>query len=264
MPTYLNDRPVDEVIDAVLRLDGHIAPRVVQRGVAALANAPGIFTAQVTVAPRQVEIVLDVRSTAAVDRARTMDNVARRLAGLLLLRTDDQPDREVYCTCTAVTVELYSGAYALGTVSVTITLTAVDPTRYEREAVVYALSTARTVLPVGTVPSAPLLYLYGGSANVVGPIVILRAASGDEVARLTLTGTLATNDALVVDCARQTIARYVAGVLQTGTGSGNAWLTSGSFPVLDPEDALDAVGPTLELSALSGTPTGLALYRRGY
>lgn len=264
MPTYLNERAIEDIIDAVLRLDGHIAPTVTERATLAIANAPGVFGSSVTVQPRRVSIVLDVRSTLAVDRSATIDNLARRLKGLLLLRTDDQPDREIYCTCSDVKVELYSGAYALGTVSVEVTLLAVDPTRYEREARIYALSAARTVLPVGTVPSAPLLYLYGASPSVVNPVVIMRNASGDDVTRLTLAGTLATNDALIIDCARQTIARYVAGVLQTGTNAGNGWLVSGAFPVLDPEDSIDGAGVSLALTASSGTPTGLALYRRGF
>jgi phage-related protein len=264
MPTYLNDRNIDDIIDTVLALDGHIAPTITERAVLPIANAPGVFGNGVTVRERLVSIILDVRSTAPVDRAATIDNLARRLKGLLLLRTDDQPDREVYCTCSNIEVALYSGAYALGTVSVTITLRAIDPTRYEREARIYALTTARTVLPVGTVPSAPVVYVYGANPSVTDPQLILRNASGDEIQRLTLTGTLATNDALVVDCARQTIALYVAGVLQTGINSGNAWLTSGTFPVLDPEDTLDGDLLTLELDAASGTPTGLALYRRGF
>jgi phage-related protein len=94
--------------------------------------------------------------------------------------------------------------------------------------------------------------------------VIVRDAHGDESHRLTLTGTLATNDALVIDSARQTIDRYVAGVLQTGTASGNAWLTSGQFPLLAPEDAINGDGITVELTSTSGTPTGLLLYTRGY
>jgi hypothetical protein len=63
---------------------------------------------------------------------------------------------------------------------------------------------------------------------------------------------------------RQRIARYVAGVLQTGTSAGDAWLTSGQFPLLDPADAIGGDGITMELTATSGTPTGLAVYTRGY
>ena len=63
---------------------------------------------------------------------------------------------------------------------------------------------------------------------------------------------------------RQTIARYVSGVLQTGANGGNAWLTSGQFPLLAPEDAIEGAGVTVELTATSGTPTGLLLYTRGY
>ena len=82
--------------------------------------------------------------------------------------------------------------------------------------------------------------------------------------RLTLTVTLAAGDALAIDCADQTLDRFVNGVLQTGTAAGLGTLTSGRFPVLDPSDAsADAnVWGTIELTATSGTPTGLVAYHR--
>ena len=146
----------------------------------------------------------------------------------------------------------------------TLGFTAADPVRYAREAVPLALSTARTAVAVGNVPSAPGLWRYGASPSVVNPVVIVRNAQGDETHRLTLTGTLATNDALLIDAARQSITRTVAGVVQTGAAAGDAWLASGSFPLLAPEDAIDTAGVTVELSATTGTPTGLLLNVRGY
>lgn len=261
MPTYLNDRPIEDVIDAVLRVDGHIAPTVTVRTRVPVANAPGLFGIGVEVAPRTVQVVLDVRSTTPVARAATIDNLARRLKGLLLLRTDDTPDRELYCTCSGVEVSLYNGAYALGTVSVELTFTAVDPTRYERDAICFGLTTSRREVPVGTVPSAPLIYLYGGSPTVTGVQIITRNYTGDEVSRMTTLGSLASTSALLVDCAKQSCSLYTAGVLQA---NGNAFFASGSFPVLDPEDSLDGAGITLELTSSAGTPTGLVLYRKGY
>lgn len=262
MPTYLNDRPIDDLVAGVLQLDGHLAPELPVRASLAMANAPGVFGSQVTVGARTVTVALDVRPATVVDRTTALDALTRRLTGLLILRTDDAPDRELYCVCSKVDVQLYAGAYSLPTVFVVVTLVAVDPTRYELEPRVYGLSTARTGCPVGTVPSAPLLYLYGGSPSVVNPVVICRNYSGEETHRMTLTGTLATNDALMIDCARQVINRYVAGVIQTGTNSGNAWFTLGAFPLLAPEDAVDGAGLTVELTAASGTPTGAIVYAR--
>lgn len=263
MSVFLDDRPLTDTVAAVLSVDGHLAPTVAVRSMQPIANSPGVFGAQVTVTPRTIAVGLDVWPTSITDRVTTMDALARRLTGLRLLRLDDAPTREHVVTCSGVAVEFYQSV-AIPRCYVELRFTAVDPTRFERENRAVALSTSRAACLVGTVPSAPVVYLYGASPSVVNPIVILRDASGDETHRLTLTGTLATNDALVIDSARQTIDRYVAGVLQTGTSSGNAWLTSGQFPLLDPADSIDGAGVTMELTSTSGTPTGLAVYTRGY
>jgi hypothetical protein len=258
---WINDRPLTDLVRDVLAIDGYLPPVVTPRAVQPLANAAGVFGTGVTVAPRGVTLRLDVRPPTLLDRATVLDSLTRRLTGLLLVRTMDVPTREWVAQCTAVRVEYYTGAFAEPVIAVECQLQAADPTRYERESRALALSTTPTEALVGTVPSAPVVYLYGAC---VDPVVLLRNASGDETHRLTLTGTLGANDALVIDAARHTIARYVGGVLQTGTASGNAWLTSGSFPLLAPEDAIDGAGVTVALGAASGTPTGLLLYTRGY
>lgn len=264
MSVYLNDRLITDLVRDVIAIDGYLAPAVATRTVQPIANAPSLFGTSVTVSPRAMSVVLDVRGASLPDRTALMDSLRHRLTGLLLVRTIDAPTREQYATCTGVEVTYYATAFAHPGASVTVRLVAVDPTRYEREARAVSLSTSRAAVAVGTMPSAPVVYLYGASPSVVDPVVIVRNASGDETHRLTLTGTLATNDALVIDAARQTIARYVAGVLQTGTSSGNAWLTSGRFPLLSPEDAINGAGLTVELSSTSGTATGVLLYTRGY
>ena len=263
MSVFLDDRPLTDTVAAVLSIDGALPPAVALRSTQPIANSPGVFGTQVTIAPRTIAVGLDVRPTSVIDRVSIMDALQRRLTGLRLFRMDDAPTREQYVVCSGVSVSFYQSV-AIPRCYVELAFTAVDPTRFEREARVVALSTARAECLIGTMPSAPLLYLYGGSPSVVNPVVLVRNDSGDETHRLTLTGTLAANDALVIDSARQTIDRYVAGVLQTGTNSGNAWLTSGQFPLLDPTDALDGTGLTIELTATSGTPTGLAVCTRGY
>lgn len=263
MSVYLDDRLLTETVRDVMTVEGALAPPIDVRQQQALPNAPGVWGTGVTVAARTITVGLDVWPSSLPDRVTVMDALRRRVGGLRLFRMSDSPTRELYVMLAGPPkVEFYH--IAIPRCYVELQFTAVDPTRYEREARAVALSTSRTECLLGTATSAPTITLYGGSPSVVNPVVIVRNDSGDETHRLTLTGTLAANDALVIDCAKQTIDRYVAGVLQTGTAGGNAWLTSGQFPLLAPEDSLDGVGVTVELSATSGTPTGLLLYTRGY
>ncbi len=262
MSVFLDDRPLTDTVRDVLTVDGALAPAVAIAAPIARPNAAAQFGSSVTVNARQITVGLDVWPDSLPDRVTAMDAIARRIAGLRLFRMTDSPTRELYVVCTDVKVEFYH--IAIPRCYVALTFTAVDPTRYEREARVVALTTSRAAVPIGTQSSSPMLYLYGASPSVVNPVVIVRNASGMETQRLTLTVTLATNDALVIDCARQTIVRTVSGVVQTGASSGLAALTSGVFPLLAPEDAIDGTGITVELTATSGTPTGLLLYTRGY
>jgi len=262
MSVFLDDRPLTDTVRDVLTVDGALAPAVEVRAPQPIANSAAVWGTGVTLNARPITVGLDVWPTTQLDRVAVLDTLKRRCGGLRLFRMADSPTRELYVLLTDITVEFYH--IAIPRCFVALQFTAVDPTRYEREARAVALSTSRVALAVGTVPSAPVVYLYGASPSVVNPVIVCRNASGDETHRLTLTGTLATNDALVIDASRQRIARYVAGVLQTGTSAGDAWLTSGQFPLLDPADAIGDDGITMELTATSGTPTGLAVYTRGY
>lgn len=261
----INRRPIADLVYQILLLDGHLAPSVPKASAVTLAQSGGVPGSVVTVDPRRITVGLDVRPSSLVDRQAVMDSVKRRLSrGLLEIETDDLPGRFVRATCESVAVEFYTGAYANPVIYVQITFVAPDPARVDIEPLVYGLSTARTACPVGTDTVAPRVWLYGASPSVVNPVMIQRDHTGAEVLRLTLTGTLATNDAVVIDCAAQTLDRYVGGVLQTGAAAGLGWLTSGRFPLLDPSDA-NADAPawsTLELSATTGTPTGLVAYHR--
>lgn len=261
----VNRRPLVDLVYQILVLDGHLAPSLPRAAMVTLAQAAGTFGSVVTVDPRRITVGLDVRPSSLVDRQAVMDALKRRIhRELLEIETDDLPGRVVRAVCDSVTVEFYTGAYANPVIYVSLSFTAADPARVDIEPLVYGLSTARTACPLGTETVAPRLWLYGASTPVVNPVILVRDHTGTEVMRLTLTGSLGTNDALVIDAATQTVDRFVAGVLQTGTNAGLGWVTSGRFPVLDPVHANpDApVWGTVELSATSGTPTGLLAYHR--
>lgn len=261
---YLNDRPLSDLVRDILALDGYQSPTVAVRATLAGANAASVWSSSVTVPLRTVTVGVHLEAATLIARTAAVDTLTRACRGLRLLRTTDAPDREMWVELTNAAVTFYDAAFTHTSCRMTATFTAADPVRYAREALPLALSTARAEVATGNVPAAPVLWIYGASPSVVDPVVIVRNAQGDETHRLTLTGTLATNDALRIDSARQSITRYVAGVVQTGTSSGNAWVTSGSFPLVAPEDAIDTAGVTVALSATSGTPTGLLLNQRGY
>jgi hypothetical protein len=261
---YLNERPLPDLVAGVFALDGYQSPAVAVRAAVAGANAASVWTSSMTVPLRSITVGVYVDAATLVARTAAVDTVTRACRGLRLFRTTDAPDREMWVELSNVAVTWYDGAFTHTSCRMTLTFTAADPVRVDLEPRLYGLSTARASLPVGTWTSAPTVTLNGASPSVVNPIIIVRNAAGTETHRLTLAGTLATNDALVIDRAGQTIARYVAGVLQTGTASGNAFLTSGVFPILDPSDAIDGTGITMELTATSGTPTGLVLYKRAW
>ena len=259
MNVYLSDQPLSALVRDVLTLDGYLAPGVAVRSVLPLANAPGMFGSQVTLGPRTITVTLDLFPDSLPERATVQTTILQAVGGLRPFRTEDQPDVETWVVLTGVSVDFYHPS--IPRCAVQLTFTAADPTRYEREARVVALSTSRATCPIGSQPVAPRVFVYGGCTN---PVVLVRNAQGDETHRLTLTGVLASTDYLDIDAAKQTIDLYVSGTLQTGTASGNAWLSSGEFPLLAPEDAIAGDGITIELTSSSGTPTGLALYQRGY
>ena len=261
MSVLVNGRDLAALVYQVSELDGHLAPSVPQRETVALANAPGVYGTQVTVGPREIRVGLDARPASLADRQTLMDTLKRRLSGLLELTTLDLPTRVLRCELRTVGVEFYTGAFAQPAVYVTLTFLAVDPARWDVQPLVYGVSTARTACPVGTDTSAPDLEIYGVCVN---PSVVLRSWTGAEVARLDFTASLAATDALVISCSRQTVTRVNSGVVQTGALAGLFALTAGRFPILSPEDAspTGTGWPTLELTASSGTPTGLLTYTR--
>lgn len=261
MSVLVNGRDLAALVYQVSELDGHLAPSVPQRETVALANAPGVYGTQVTVGPREIRVGLDVRPASLVDRQTLMDTLKRRLSGLLELTTLDLPTRVLRCELRNVSVEFYTGAFSLPAVWVALQFIAVDPARWDTQPLTYGLSTSRTACPVGTDTSAPDIEIFGACVN---PSVILRSHTGAEVSRLDFTASLAANDSLVITSAIYDVVRLNAGVVQTGALAGLFALTSGRFPVLSPEDAspLGTAGPTLELTAFSGTPTGVVTYTR--
>lgn len=256
---YVSGRPLDDLVWQILALDGYLSPAVPERAALGLAYGAGVWGSSVEVKPRTVTAVLDVRPLNIVDRASIIDALRRRLPALAELTTDDVLGRVLVAHLAGVSVDFYTGAHANPICSITVTWTAVDAAWRDSEPVLRALSATRVACPVGTGVSHTRIYLKGAATAIVTPVIIVRAATGEEVSRLTLAGSLDANEALVIDSAQASIALYDSGTLQTGTSAGDNWLTSGVFPLLSGEDGESV---SVELSSASGTPTGILAYHR--
>lgn len=255
----VNGRPLDDLVWQILALEGYLSPMVPERATLGMAYGAGVWGSSVEVKPRSVSAVLDVRPATVVDRTTMIDAIRRRLTLLAELSTVDIVGRVLVAHLSDVRVEFYTGAHANPICLVTITWTAGDGAWRDVEPVLRALSSTRVACPVGTGVSHTVVYLKGAATAVVDPVIIVRAATGEEVSRLTLAGSLTTNMAMEIVSAQSALTLYDAGVRQTGTGAGDNWLASGTFPLLSGEDGASV---TVELSSASGTPTGLLLHHR--
>lgn len=256
---YVNGRPLDDLVWQILALEGYLSPAVPERAALGLAYGAGVWGSSVEIKPRTVTAVLDVRPLNIVDRASMIDALRRRLPALAELTTDDVLGRVLVAHLASVNVEFYTGAHANPICAVTVTWSAVDASWRDSEPVLRALTSTRVACPVGVGVSHTRITLKGAATAIVTPVIIVRAATGEEISRLTLSVSLTTNMALVIDSAQASLSLYDSGTLQTGTSAGDNYLTSGTFPLLAGEDGASAF---VELSSTSGTPTGALSYHR--
>lgn len=256
---FINGRTLDDLVYQVLSLDGYQSPSVPQWNTLALAYGAPVIGSSVTITPRTITAILDVRPDTITERQDAIAALRRRLPPVAEIETIDMPNLVCYATLKDVTVRFYTGAHANPLCEVTVVWTNTDGAWMDREPVLRSLSTTAAACPVGTGVSAPTITLKGGATAVEGVTVTVQSASGATLSTLALATNLATDDALVIDSASHSLKRYVAGVLQTGANSGDNWLTSGDFPLLSGEDGESV---NVVLSASAGTPLGAISYRR--
>lgn len=127
-----------------------------------------------------------------------------------------------------------------------------EPTRFTKAGLPIGLDTVRTAIDLGNAPGAPVIEIMGACTN---PQIIVRDGAGTMRYTMGFTVTLAAEDFLRVDCDALVITLSDDAVLSDGYG---LWTTKTTGPlILDPADQ-----PTVELSASSGTPTGILYHRK--
>lgn len=258
----LNGRTLDDLIWQSLQLDGTIAPAVLTRETTETLYGAPLVTVRARLAPRTLTLVLDLRPALVSLRPALIDALTRRLSGVVEIVRSDAPDRAWWGELVGADAEVPAGNLVNPLTLLTLTFRLPDPRRFDRETIPRALSATPVACPVGTGVSAPVIRLFGAATPVVNPSVVLRSPAGQELARLPLTGSLGSNTWLDIDTTSQWLHLVSSGTRTVAL----SWLGVGTWPLLDPQDAAGPSGPfpTLALEATSGTPTGVALWRRSW
>jgi hypothetical protein len=259
---FIDGRTLSDLIYASTAFDGGLAPAVPQRTLEETAYGPPRLTARHRLVGRTLTIAVDVRPSTLPLRSTVLDTLTRRLAGVREVVVEDAPARAWYGEVSAIRAKPTAVNSGNPLTLVEIDVAVADPRRHDRETQLLALTATPTPIPTGTGTSALRVRLFGDATPVVNPQIVLRAPSGAELTRLTLTGSLGANTWLDVDSASEWLHLVSSGTRTVAL----SWLTSGAFPMLDGADAAGPDGPfpTLALESASGTPTGVVLWRRSW
>ncbi len=137
------------------------------------------------------------------------------------------------------------------------------PRGYDRSGLTIGLPYNTPVsLLLGSAPSAALIRIFSPAGSVTNPVLTYRDIAGNARASLTLTQVLGqSTDYLEVNMDTKVITRSLSGVV-----TGPVPIAAGDFFALDPADGdqVNAIGPTLAVTASAGSPTAVVMYRRAY
>lgn len=250
---YLNERDVSDLGLGVLSLADWWSAPVQERAFVSPIGAAGSHPAsQARMLPRRIPLKLMLDDVTKETRIAALHRVYH-LAGSGLLEVRVGDDTNLYATGV---LERAGGSgswadhvvFSQGELDLDWDLVCYDPVKYGREPRIYGLPTAvRRKISLGTLPSLGSLWIFGAATT---PQVIVRGATGDQVATMTFATLAAATDAYHVDLTNQAITKYASGV---ATDSFASW-TAGEWFALDPTYAdVDGEGLTVELSTGTGS-----------
>lgn len=143
--------------------------------------------------------------------------------------------------------------------TIELTFTANLPAGFDQAGRTTAFSATPANLFPGSAPIVPVLRIFANAGLATNPTITYRDLAGNIRGQLALTQVLATTDYLEINLDTKVISRSLSGVI-----SGPVPIASGDFFAIDPADGdrVNGIGPTIEVTASAGTPTGVAYYRR--
>lgn len=221
------------------------APVMGKLGRLALTDAPPANPRQIVVAGRQ-----EAADTATL---RGLEDQLKRLAydGVVRVRLGDDADREWEARA-RMRVTPISGWQARTAQDVEITFECDDPTGQSVADTVVDFSGGATECPLGTAPSAPVIWI---GDTVTNPVVTLKDHLGQVVATMGFTITIGAGDWIEIDCEGQTV------IDQDGANQAATFDGSTEFLELNPYHGGGTSGPWPTIG-VSGGGLAVASYRK--
>lgn len=164
-----------------------------------------------TTEPRAIGLKLYVQPTSFADRRAKLDALFAAMTGELEISTVENTNRVCYGYLEAASVTPAGLAFVDPQVYADCQIVCYDPLWYDKSPQVVSLNAVDTptALPTGTARTRDIqIVLSNPSSSIVNPVLKLKDSRGAEAMRLTLTGTIATGERLVIDCEQHTITRY--------------------------------------------------------
>lgn len=261
MPEVLavNGVPVEDLGVTILSAGGVWSPPAVGR---TYTGIPGLVGAVPLARAASVEKRVPVRihlSTDVAGREAAREALQRLFRGLMRLQWSDAPGRHQWALLdTQAQQGLTDQSFVRGDLVIEAELVVPAAVSWSDQPTVLALPADTAVpTPLGTATSAPRILIPGPWTDLrIG----YHRASGEELAALQLVGSISSDEVLEVDVAleRLVLEDTTSGVRVSGSGL----YGSGSFPVLDPHDALGSEPHALPY--LLASADGLATYRRAW
>jgi len=173
-------------------------------------------------------------------------------AGLLEVRFYATQTRAYYGRCQGAPSTPFPVQFRQTSTKVTIRILCLDPLGYDLDLSVISFGSSYTAMPLGTGPSAPVLYIVGGLSGASNPTITYASAAEETIWTMALTATIAAGDYVRIDCGLQSLTKSVSGVISDA----RAYLTSAPprYIVLRPSDGDYSTSswPKLKVSAGSG------------
>ena len=206
---------------------------------------------------KRIPVTLWLDSVDVANRQPYRDLWQRHLGGLMRIEWSDAPGRHHWAILDrqAHSALFESMAFAYGDLRMEAELVVPDAVGWSSSPTVLGLA-ADTEAPVllGTATSAPRII-------VPGPWTDLRLSvmspTGEELSALQLGGSITSDEVAEID---SNLNRIVVETISTGARAHRRTLyDSGSFPLLDPHDAIGAAMPSL-----LSTEDAVAIYTRAW
>jgi hypothetical protein len=251
---YINGVPASSLGLVVSSIDPWSSGVAFDRDAFSLPGTWGLSESPTrTARARVIRFVGSLTGVSIAERDEAIQRVEEALEGLVEITFGDQEGKRLLGRRGSLVARPHveAVAFAVGDMDLEVEIVCNQPFKFDADVTRLALGTFRTPIPVGTLPSAGIVFLPGPWTTRT---LILRDTGGVEVDRLTIARSVLDTETVRVDLWKRTAHRITSAGVETNVISGIASGTG--FFEIDPlrcrANRVAGSFPTLELSAGAG------------